>query len=198
VAPLYGSVDPDVHRPAATSEIFSGDLSYLGTYAPDRQDTLNQLLVEAARRLPGMRFVIGGAQYPNDFPWTSNIFFVRHLPPALHPAFYCSSRATLNVTRRAMAAMGYCPSGRIFEAAACNVPLLTDYWDGLEQFYTPGSEVIVCRDTEHVIQALSLSDVDLQKMAARARERTLDEHTALHRVKELEAVLEKSCCAVEV
>src|SRR5581483_10676534 len=112
VAPLYGSVDPSAHHPVAPLEGYRADLSYLGTYAADRQAALEELFITPARRLPDQRFVIGGAQYPADFPWADNIFFVRHLPPAQHPAFFCSSRLTLNVTRKAMSDMGYCPSGR--------------------------------------------------------------------------------------
>jgi spore maturation protein CgeB len=191
VAPLYGSVDPDVHRPARPQEEFAGDLSYLGTYAEDRQDTLTRLFVEAARQRPDMRFVMGGAQYPQEFPWTGNIFFVRHLPPSQHPAFYVSSRVTLNVTRRAMADMGYCPSGRLFEAAACGAPVASDAWEGIEHFYEPGSEVILCRDTEDVLTALERSEHELRRVAERARERTLSEHTAMHRARQLEAIFEQ-------
>lgn len=196
VAPLYGSVDPEVHRPGEATAAFDGELSYLGTYAEDRQDTLVNLFVEPARRRPGRRFVIGGAQYPEHFPWTGNIFFVQHLPPSLHPAFYASSRLTLNVTRKAMAAMGYCPSGRLFEAAACGVPIITDVWEGLESFYST-SEMLFCRDTADVLNALQLSEAELSRMARDARARTLSEHTALHRVAELETVLEESACTAQ-
>lgn len=190
VATLYGSVDPATHRPAAPLPEFAADLSYLGTYAIDRQKTLERLFVEPARRRPGTRFVIGGAQYPSDFPWANNIFFVRHLAPYQHPAFYCSSRLTLNVTRRAMAEMGYCPSGRLFEAAACGVPIVSDTWEGLDEFYRPGSEILVCRNTDDVLNALSLSGAELQRIATAARERTMEEHTAACRVIELERILE--------
>ena len=115
------------------------------------------LFMEPARLRPQMRFMIGGAKYPQDFPWTSNIYFVRHLPPALHPAFYCSARATLNVTRAPMAELGFCPSGRLFEAAACGVPILTDCWEGLDQFYEPG-QIVMCRASDDVLEALSLPD----------------------------------------
>lgn len=189
VAPLYGSVDPGVHRPAAPESAYAGDLSYLGTYAEDRQETLAALFIEPARRRPEMRFMLGGALYPDSFPWTKNMFFVRHLPPALHSTFYCSSRMTLNVTRRAMAEMGYCPSGRLFEAAACGVPLVTDYWEGLDRFYEPGSEILICRSTEEALNALSLSDAELSRIATAARERTLSEHTAAKRAIELEKIL---------
>ncbi len=190
VAPLYGSVDPHIHRPAAPAPEFAADLSYLGTYAADRQQTLDRLFIQPARIAENRRFLIGGAQYPSDFPWTSNIYFVRHLPPAMHPAFYSSSRMTLNVTRQAMAEMGYCPSGRLFEAAASGAPLLSDSWEGLDEFYTPGSEILLCTSTEDVLRALDLSDEELKRIAAAARERTLSEHTADSRVKDLEAILE--------
>ncbi|HET6520442.1 MAG TPA: glycosyltransferase [Geminicoccaceae bacterium] len=190
VAPLYGSVDPSVHRPGQSATQYRADLSYLGTYAPDRQAALDRLFIEPARRLPGRRFLIGGAQYPQAFPWTPNIFFVRHLPPSEHPAFYGSSRLTLNVTRQAMAAMGYCPSGRLFEAAACGAPVLSDWWEGLDAFFQPASEILVARDTADVTDALELSDAELAGVARRARERALDEHTAARRAAELEAALE--------
>jgi spore maturation protein CgeB len=174
VVPLYGSVDPDAHRPVRPSAHYAADLSYLGTYSADRQARLEMLFIEAARRLPQRRFRIGGAQYPAEFPWTPNIFFNHHVPPPEHAAFYCSSRLTLNVTRAAMAAQGYCPSGRLFEAAACGAPLLSDSWEGLDQFFQP-------------MQALELSDTELAKLARAARERTLAEHTAERRAIELEA-----------
>ena len=138
VAPLYGSVDPEAHHPVRAVAEYRADLSYLGTYAVDRQPALEALFIEPARHLPGKRFVIAGAQYPQDFPWTLNIHFLRHMPPPLHPAFFASSRITLNVTRRAMAAMGWCPSGRLFEAAACGAPVLSDAWDGLDEILCAG------------------------------------------------------------
>jgi spore maturation protein CgeB len=190
VAPLYGSVDPKVHRPVAPVEMFRCDLSYLGTYAEDRQAALETLFIEPARRSPRHRFLIGGAQYPTEFPWAENICFAYHVAPPDHPAFYCSSRLTLNVTRRAMADMGYCPSGRLFEAAACGTPILSDDWEGLQEFFTPGSEILVARTTEDAIEALNFPMEDLKKLVRAARERTLAEHTAEHRAVELEAALE--------
>jgi spore maturation protein CgeB len=190
VAPLYGSVDPQTHRPMPPAPQYAADFSYLGTYAADRQDALERLFVDPARRRSDKRFVIGGAQYPEDFPWTSNIFFVRHLPPAEHPAFFCSSPITLNVTRAAFAARGYCPSGRLFEAAACGATILSDEWAGLETFFTPGTEILLARNVDDTLAALALDAVTLRRIGARARERTLDEHTAAHRASELEAQLE--------
>jgi spore maturation protein CgeB len=191
VAPLYGSVDPQVHQPMPPEDRYRADLSYLGTYASDRQETLEQLFVQPARCCPELRFLIGGAQYPRDFPWTDSIYFVRHLPPSEHAAFYSSSRLTLNATRRDMAANGYCPSGRVFEAAACGTPVLSDWWDGLDEFYTPGREVVIARTTEDAVAALQLSDAERNGIARAAYERTLAEHTAAHRVRELERILEE-------
>jgi len=195
VLPLYGSVDPRVHYPVPPVERYRADLSYLGTYAEDRQQALVRLLVEPARRMR-RRFLIGGAQYPAEFPWSDNIYFVRHLPPGEHAAFYCSSRLTLNITRAPMAEMGYCPSGRLFEAAACGAPVLTDAWDGLSDFFQPGSEVLVASNTDDVIAALEYSDHELGHIARAARERTLAEHTADRRATELVAAIE-SASAVE-
>jgi spore maturation protein CgeB len=189
VAPLYGHVNPAVHHPVPPTDHYTCDLSYLGTYASDRQAALEALFIEPARLLPSRRFMIGGAQYPQEFPWTSNIFFRQHLPPALHPAFFCSSRMTLNVTRRAMAAMGFCPSGRLFEASACGIPLLSDSWEGLETFFTPGEEVLVARTTAEAIEAMSLSDAELARIARAAQERTLAEHTSAERAKQLEEII---------
>ncbi len=189
VAPLYGHVDPATHRPAEASERFRADLSYLGTYAADRQAALERLFIDPARLRPERRFLIGGAQYPQDFPWTKNIFFVRHLPPHDHPAFFSSGRLTLNVTREAMAAMGWCPSGRLFEAAACGVPILTDTWEGLDAFFEPGSEILTAQTTDDALAAIDRSDDELKRIASAARERVLAEHTSERRAIELERLV---------
>ena len=188
-APLYGSVDPYLHRPVHAMAEFRSSLSYLGTYAADRQNTLLELFIKPARALPAEHFIIGGAQYPAEFPWAPNIFFLQHLAPAQHPAFYCSSRLTLNVTRASMREMGWCPSGRLFEAAACGTPLISDSWQGLDEFFTPDEEILVARDCNDVIDTLQRSDAELRCIAAAARERALGEHTAAHRAAELEQLL---------
>jgi spore maturation protein CgeB len=190
VAPLYGSVDPAGHYPVPAVVQYRSDVSYLGTYAADRQVALETLFIEPARRLSCKRFLIGGSMYPQEFPWADNIHFVRHVPPGEHPAFYCSSRLTINVTRRAMAESGYCPSGRLFEAAACGTPVLSDAWEGLDAFFEPGKEILVARKTEEATAAIELSDRELAQIAQAARERTMHEHTAEHRAIELEKAVE--------
>ena len=188
VAPLYGWVDPTRYAPG-TPNGPTAALSYLGTYAADRQDTVERLFVAPARANPAQRFVIGGAQYPADFPWTDNIYFVRHVPPAAHPAFYANSRVTLNVTRGAMARMGWCPSGRLFEAAACGAPILSDSWAGLDDFFRPGIDILTADSTVEALEALALSDAELARVADSARLRVLAHHTAAHRAEHLVALV---------
>ena len=189
VAPLYGSVDPDLYQRVSANEYYRADFSYLGTYAADRQAALERLFIEPARRQPGQRFVIGGAQYPQEFPWADNIFFVQHLPPSEHPSFFSSSRVTLNVTRDTMKTMGWCPSGRLFEASACGTPIVSDNWDGLDDFFTPGEEILLADATEDAVAALQLSDNELSRIATAARARTLTEHSAARRAEQLEQLL---------
>ncbi len=188
-APLYGSVDPLVYHSVAPVENFRAAFSYLGTFAAERQQTLDELFIKPACALPRLRFVIGGAQYPPEFPWTPNIFFLQHLAPSQHAAFFSSSRLTLNVTRASMREMGWCPSGRLFEAAACGTPVISDWWEGLHKFFTPDEEILIARDANDVIGALQRSDEELGDMAAAARERVLSEHTAAHRAAEFEQLL---------
>ena len=192
VRTLYGHVDPDVHRRAAPVETYRSDLSYLGTYAEDRQAALEALFIEPARRLAQRTFLIGGAQYPEGFPWAQNIRFVHHMPPPEHPAFFSSSRLTLSVTRRAMADNGWCPSGRLFEAAACGTPLVSDWWEGLDAFLAPGREILVARTSEDAMAALQRSDGELARIARAARERVLADHTSARRAEELERLLEET------
>lgn len=189
VAALYGSVDAEFYQPAVSAPAYESDLSYLGTYAADRQHALERLFVEPARRFPDKRFLIGGAMYPGDFPWTRNIYFVRHVPPPLHRSFYSSSHLTLSVTRAAMARMGYCPSGRLFEAAACETPLITDFWPGLETFFEPGREILVASSPDDVAEFLQLPSQELQRIGRAGRDRVLAEHTSSHRCDELLALL---------
>lgn len=188
-AALYGHVDPAVYRRVEASERFAADLSYLGTYADDRQPKLQAMFVDPARQRPGRRFLLGGAQYPQDFPWLSNIYFVRHLPQDQHATFFSSSRITANLTRRDMVAMGWCPTGRLFEAAACGTPILTDTWEGLEAFFEPGEEILVAGTCEETLAALDLSDGELRRIGRRAQERVLSDHTSARRAEELERIL---------
>ncbi|MFT3772762.1 MAG: glycosyltransferase [Minicystis sp.] len=190
VAPLYGSVDPDVYRAAPPRPEFRADLSYLGTWAADRVQPMEQLLVDVARVRPERRFLVGGALYPASYPWPSNVARIEHVAPPDHPAFFCSSRVSLSITRAVMASLGYCPSGRLFEAAACGACIVSDHFEGLDRFFAPGREILVARSTADVLAVLDRSDEELSRIGHAARERVLAEHTADRRAREL-------CAAVE-
>jgi spore maturation protein CgeB len=185
VKPLYGCVDPDVHARVEKRAEFESGLSYMGTYAPDRQRRMDELFLEPARRLSKEQFILAGSMYPWEWQWPANVRRYEHVSPADHPALYSSSRMTLNITRKEMAASGYCPSGRFFEAAACGTPIITDYFEGLESFFDLHEEVMVADSGEDVVQALLMDGADLERMALHARERTLAEHTGESRANEL-------------
>jgi spore maturation protein CgeB len=184
-APLYGHVDHYWHKPAPKEPWYSADLSYLGTYAADRQQALERLLIEPARRRSSAEFLVGGSAYPIEIEWPDNVRKLDHIPPSHHPSFFSSSRLTLNITRADMAKMGWCPSGRLFEAAACGAAMVSDNWDGLEEFFEPGEEILLAGEAEEVVAALRLPDSELKAIGNRARERVLDEHTSAHRAREL-------------
>ena len=189
--PLYGCVDPDVHGRVAPRDDFQCELSYMGTYAADRQEKVDRFFLEPARRNPEARFTLAGSLYPPHWQWPANVRLFEHVAPSDHPALYSSSRLTLNVTRDGMARFGHCPSGRFFEAAACGTPLVTDWWNGLEAFFDD-DELFVAHNSDHVLEALSATDEELQRVARRARQRTLEEHTGLRRAEQLLGYLEEA------
>jgi spore maturation protein CgeB len=189
-AALYGWVDPGVYERTTASPQYSADLSYLGTYSADRQDALERMLIEPARTLSQNTFVIAGAMYPNTELWPRNVRHFGHVIPPRHASFYSSSALTLNVTRGAMAAMGYCPSGRLFEAAACGTAVLSDWWDGLDSFFAPGSEILIANTTNDAIAAITQDRELLLSIGAKARERALDCHTAEIRADRLLSLIE--------
>lgn len=190
--PFYCSVDPDLYRPTACREAFRCDLSYLGTYAVDRQPKLMKLLGGAAAALPMRKFIVAGSQYPEEIVWGPNIGRMIHISPPEHPAFYSSSRFTLNLTRDEMVFAGYAPSVRLFEAAACGAAILSDSWPGLEKFLTPGKEVLLPRDEQEVAMIMTeLSEEERLRMGRRARERILAERSSEHRAREFESVVNR-------
>lgn len=182
---LYCSVDPTLYYPEEREPRW--DLGYLGTYSADRQPTLERLLLQVAREWGGGRFVVAGPQYPDTVAWPGNVMQVAHLPPARHRGFYNEQRFTLNVTRADMIAAGWSPSVRLFEAAACGVPIISDWWPGLDELFAPGREIILARDTADVRAALQdLSAEQARGIGAAARAQVLARHTAAHRAAELE------------
>ena len=190
VAALYGSVDASWHHPVEARPAWSAVCSYLGTWSEDRQAALETLFLEPACQRDDA-FVIGGAMYPKHIRWPPNVTRVEHVSPPDHPAFYCSSPLTINVTRAPMAELGFCPSGRLFEAAACGVPVLSDAWDGLASFFAPGEEILIASDTRAALAAIDLPRSELAAIGKRARERCLAEHSGRRRAAELLALLER-------
>jgi spore maturation protein CgeB len=191
--PLYCSVDPELYHP----EEGVGrrwDLGYLGTYSPDRQPPLEKLMLEPARRWAEGRFVVAGPQYPESVVWPPNVQRIDHLPPAEHRRFYNGQAFTLNITRADMIRAGYSPSVRLFEAAACGVPVVSDRWDGLETFFEPGSEILVADAADDVLRGITrAAEAERRAVGERARRRVLSAHTAAHRAGELERyVLERA------
>ena len=182
---LYCSVDPEQYAPGDQDHTW--DLGYLGTYSDDRQPALDRLMLAPARELPGARFVVAGAQYPEGIDWPDNVAHVTHLAPRDHRAFYNAQRYTLNITRADMIEAGWSPSVRLFEAAACGTPIISDYWDGLDDFFEPGRDILIARSGRETAEYLhDLPDAQRTAIGARARERVLARHTAAHRAAELE------------
>jgi spore maturation protein CgeB len=196
-AALYCSVDPEIHAPMPARRRW--EMGYLGTYSPDRQPMLDEMLMAPARRHKGQRFVVAGAQYPDNVAWPDNITYIAHLPPAEHAWFYCAQNFTLNLTRADMRTLGYSPSVRLFEAAACAVPVVSDRWPGLEEFFVPGKEILVAESSQEVVELLArTSTQERDAIAAAARARVLANHTAMHRAAELEGLLKTSADRGEV
>ncbi|MFL5612039.1 MAG: glycosyltransferase [Gemmatimonadaceae bacterium] len=186
--PLYCSVDPTLYYPEPRQPRW--DLGYMGTYSDDRQPTLQRLLLDPAGRAPHARFVVAGPQYPRTIRWPANVERVPHLPPRKHRVFYTAQRFTLNVTRADMVAAGWSPSVRLFEAAACATPIVSDPWDGLEAFFAPDNEILIARTAADTLRCLcELDEAERAAIGQRARARVLAAHTAAHRAAELEQYL---------
>jgi spore maturation protein CgeB len=190
---LYCSVDDCLHQPASLRKRW--DLGYLGTYSADRQPKLERLLIETARRLPKRRFVVAGPQYPADIDWPSNVERIDHIAPHDHAAFYNRQRFTLNITRADMVAAGWSPSVRLFEAAACGTPIISDFWPGLTDFFAANEAILIADATEQVLAALKLSEARRSKIAARARAEVLAQHTGIARASELETYIAQAICS---
>lgn len=190
-APLYCSVDPERYRRITdVNAEFEADLAYMGTYAADRQPVVDRFLIDVAQRAPDMRFIVAGPQYPNSIDWPANVTRISHLPPARHAAFYSSARWQLNATRADMVAAGWSPSVRLFEAGAAGAAIISDYWPGIDQLFTPGREIVLPESTDDVLELLiAVSDPERQVMGEALRERILAEHSSSHRAEELENYL---------
>jgi spore maturation protein CgeB len=198
---FYCMVDPKLYHPSRPPgpghrRTFRFDLGYLGTYSLDRQGPLSELLIEPATAEPTRRFIVAGPQYPADIQWPRNVKRIEHLPPKRHRAFYNSQRFTLNVTRADMRKAGFSPSVRLFEAAACGTPIISDAWPGINEVLEPGSEVLLAESAGDVLRILrTTTEAQRRAICQRARRRVLAQHTAEHRAQELEQHLAAAAAA---
>jgi spore maturation protein CgeB len=193
--PLYCAVDTDRYRPSdgPVRADTATDLAYMGTYSPDREAGLESLLLEPARRLPDARFAVAGPQYPDTASWPANVRHTEHVPPPEHPAFYAGSAWQLNLTRAEMRRAGWSPSVRLFEAAACGAAILSDAWPGLEDFFKPGTEILLPSGPDATVEILRSTPAEQRRaIGSAARQRVLRDHSATRRAQELEALLTPS------
>ncbi|MGE5423847.1 MAG: glycosyltransferase [Syntrophothermus sp.] len=183
--PFYCSVDPALYYPS--DQPVKWDLGYIGTYSADRQGPLERLMLDAAKSWDKGRFVVAGPQYPSSIEWPENVERIDHLAPRDHPAFYNQQKYTLNITRRDMIDAGYSPSVRLFEAAACGIPVISDFWEGLFSIFEPGKEIFISGSAADTLSILYNTPEHRRKeVGARARKKILDFHTGDHRALELE------------
>lgn len=191
--PFYCSFDPELYFPEA--QPVQWDLGYLGTYSDDRQPPLRQLMLDVAAQNDKGKFVVAGPQYPDTVQWPANVARIEHLPPSEHRRFYNSQRFTMNITRADMIRSGYSPSVRLFEAAACGTPIISDYWEGIETIFEPGSEILIAHAADDTYRYLNeIGEVERKAIGARAREKVLNHHTAAHRATELENYYNEVLC----
>lgn len=183
---LYCCVDADFYYPTEHKQRWH--LGYMGTYSKDRQSALDRLMLEPARRLHKARMVVAGPQYPTAIKWPANVERIEHLSPNSHRAFYNRQAFTLNITRSSMVRAGYSPSVRLFEAAACGRPIITDRWRGIESFFKPGKEILIADSPNQTLEyLLDMPEVERASIGRRARHRVLAEHTAEQRTAQLES-----------
>ncbi len=192
--PLYCSFDPAEYRRFPVNKRFACDLSYMGTYAPDRQPKIEEFLCRTAELSAERRFIVAGPQYPIQIKWPPNVRRITHLNPRWHSRFYSSSRLTLNVTRRDMVQAGWSPSVRLFEAAASGACLVSDNWPGLDTFFRPQREILLPTCAEDVVRYIrEMDDSELRAIGTRAQERVLAEHTSAIRARQFESWVEQGC-----
>jgi spore maturation protein CgeB len=184
---FYCSADPGLYYPEDLEKRW--ELGYLGTYSDDRQHPLDLLMIQPARLWPEGRFVVAGPQYPDHIHWPDNVERIEHLPPCSHRSFYNAQKFTLNITRADMVRAGYSPSVRLFEAAACGTPIISDYWEGLDEIFKIGSEILISRSPQETTNyLLHMAEEERAAIGERARARVLASHTAAHRAAQLEAL----------
>lgn len=193
--PVYNALDPSTHHPVAPDPRFAADLAFLGNRLPDREARVERFFLEAAGSLPERRFLLGGSGW-GDKPCPVNIRKLDHVPTAAHNAFNVTPLAVLNISRESMAATGFSPATRVFEAAGAGACLITDAWEGIELFLQPGREVLVARDGRDVAEILgALTPAEARRIGEAALARVLAGHTYDRRARELDTRLRAALAA---
>jgi spore maturation protein CgeB len=193
--PVYNALDPETHHPVPPDPRFKADLGFLANRLPDREARVENFFFHPARALPEQRFILGGSGWEQGAV-PGNVRVLGHVPTADHNAFNVTPRAVLNVARDNMAATGFSPATRVFEAAGAAACLITDAWEGIEQFLAPGREILVARDGADVLECLrTLTPERAAAIGHGARARVLAEHTYDHRARQVNELLSK--CLVE-
>jgi spore maturation protein CgeB len=185
--PVYNALDPATHFREPPREEFRADLSFLGNRLPDREARVHEFFFRAVDLLPGRSFLLGGNGWQPAHP---NLRYLGHVSTRDHNALNSSALAVLNVSRESMAANGFSPATRVFEAAGAGACLITDAWDGIELFLEPGEEVLVAEDGAQVAELLDSLDPDrARRIGEAAMRRVLAEHTYAQRAEQLEEIL---------
>ncbi|HVX91698.1 MAG TPA: glycosyltransferase [Xanthobacteraceae bacterium] len=188
--PIYNALDPQTHHPVAPRSEYACDLNFLGNRLPDREARVEEFFLSPASLLPEKRFVLGGAGWDTKAV-PPNVTRSGHVGSAWHNAFFCSALATLNINRDSMARFGFSPPTRIFEAAGAGACIITDAWDGIDQFLEPDQEILTATDGESVADILErLTPERARALGRTARDRILAEHTYAHRARRVMDVLD--------
>ncbi len=188
---LYCSVDTELYKPMPATHRW--DLGYLGTWSADRQPSLDKLLIQPAAHRPECRFVVAGPQYPGFIVWPPNVEREIHLSPREHAEFYAGQKFTLNITRDAMKSAGYSPSVRLFEAGACGVPIISDWWQGLDTVFVPGREILLASTPDDTLRYLrDMTQTERTNIGMAARKRVLAEHTPAMRAAQLRRYVQEA------
>ncbi|AVR46614.1 glycosyltransferase [Christiangramia fulva] len=187
---LYCSVDTNLYFPEDHEKKWQ--MGYLGTYSDDRQASVEELLNETAKQKKDMKFIVAGPQYPEDIQWAENVERIDHLPPSEHRRFYNSQRYTLNITQQDMIRAGYSPTARLFEAAACGVPIISDFWNGIDSIFEINKEILIAGSSSDAIECFDSIDEEERKLIGqRARQKVLKYHTSRARAQQLESYVEE-------
>lgn len=189
--PIYNGLDPESHHPVASDPSLACDLAFIGHRLPDREIRVEQFFLRAAELAPQMSFVLGGEGWGNK-PLPSNIRWIGHVSSDRHNAVNCSARMVLNINRDSMAKVGFSPPTRVFEAAGAGACLITDAWEGVDQFFTPNSEILIAKSAEEVVEHLRRhTDSQATAIGQAMMRRALRQHTYASRAQEVHAAFQK-------